>query len=157
MSKKIPLTKGLSTTVDEGDFENVGKHKWFASYTLCGRVYVRRRFKKGILISMHRVIMSAKKGQLVDHINGDTLDNRRQNLRIVTHSQNSLNTKAHKDSISKHKGVSFYKDRWLAAIMIRGKIIRLGSFDKEKDAAESYKRASLQHHGEYSVFYRSGA
>lgn len=100
--KFIPLTKGFSAVVDDPDYDFVMQWKWH--YSAGYAEHKERRNGKQIHIQMHRVLLNAPKGRLVDHKSGDTLDNRRQNLRLATHSTNAMNMRKHTGS-SKYKGV----------------------------------------------------
>ena len=102
-------------------------------------------------ISMHRLILSAGEGELIDHINGDGLDNRRCNLRIATTQQNAFNQKHHGGS-SRHKGVSYRADTgtWRAYITKDGKRKYLGTFASEEDAANAYNIEASRIFGEYA-------
>ena len=101
---------------------------------------------------MHRLIMQAIDGQYVDHINGDGLDNRRENLRICTHAQNMQNQMPVRLGTSKYKGVSWDKvaKKWAAHINLDGKPKKLGRFVAEEDAAKAYDSAAIEHYGEYA-------
>jgi len=123
------------------DRENKRPRKWHID----SGGYVRRTITKGgksYAVLMHREIMQAKKGQIVDHTNGDKLDNRKTNLRLCTHKQNISNQKVQSklSKSSKYKGVIWdkKKKKWLARIQINKKIIYLGWFDSELAAAEAY-------------------
>lgn len=96
---------------------------------------------------LHRYILSAKKGELVDHINNDRLDNRRENLRIANHSQNSQNRNKKKDAIHKYIGVSITpnKKRWRCCIQNKST-----TFDNEEDAAYWYDYLALQIYGSHA-------
>ena len=100
---------------------------------------------------MHGLIMPAPDGQFVDHINGNGLDNRRENLRLVTHQQNSFNQKHHGGS-SKFKGVSIDRisGSWRAYITVDGKRKHLGRHGTEIDAAKAYDMAAKEFFGEYA-------
>lgn len=108
---------------------------------------------------IHRIIMSRVIGrnltraEKVDHINGNGLDNRRKNLRIVTHAQNLMNTKSYKNSSSRFKGVTLVKrnNTWQAKICPQGKTIHLGFFEDEVRAAHEYNKAAIYHFGDMAV------
>lgn len=108
---------------------------------------------KQIKDQMHRVITDAPKNKQVDHINGNTLDNRFCNLRICDQSENKRNRIGwYKKTSSKHKGVCWDKARgkWLAKIRLNHKQINLGRFKTEKEAAMVYNEAALKYHGEFA-------
>jgi hypothetical protein len=92
--------------------------------------------------------------QEIDHINGDKLDNRIINLRLATRSQNNSNMLLRADNSSGYKGVSWQMPnrKWVARISLNRKRITLGFFDSKEDAAEAYRLASIQYHGEFSPF-----
>jgi hypothetical protein len=104
------------------------------------------------LLSLHREITNAPKGLLVDHRNGDTLDNRRTNLRLATASQNMQNVKKKKNTSSRFIGVSFIKSagRWAAQIRAQGRDRWLGTFVNEIDAAKAYDTAAKKYYGEFA-------
>jgi hypothetical protein len=89
--KLLPLTKGIYSILDSEDHDVFGQFSWYASRTTHG-FYAKRVFR-GRSFYLHRLIIKAKKGEIVDHVNGDTLDNRKSNLRIVTPTQNNFNQK----------------------------------------------------------------
>ena len=103
-------------------------------------------------VYLHRVIMCAELGQVVDHINGNPLDNRKSNLRICTQSDNLCNTSMRRDNKSGVKGVSFAKHvkKWCAQIKYKGEKFHLGYFDNIDDAAAAYQKAALKLHKEFS-------
>ncbi|HHT2832409.1 TPA: HNH endonuclease [Klebsiella aerogenes] len=90
----------------------------------------------------------------VDHINRNRCDNRISNLRLATNSQNLFNSGCSRNSLSREKGVHKRKDcdTWRAVIDVDGKRINLGSFKSKEEAVEAYRKASIELHGEYSVF-----
>ncbi len=97
---------------------------------------------------MHRVILQPTDGKQTDHINHNTLDNRRQNLREATPLENSRNKKQGKGK-SRYKGVSPVKGRWIAQIGIGGQNY-IGSYKTEIDAAKAYDAAAMKHFGEFA-------
>lgn len=138
--------------IDELDKDKlVGFNKWFISAR--GDVY-SQKWKKGkaTTYKLHRVIMDAPVGMDVDHINGNPLDNRRSNLRICTHKENSRNTKLAKNNTSGAIGVRWdkTKNKWLARIKVDYKDIHIGRFNNFKDAVKARKDAEIKYFGEFA-------
>lgn len=146
------LTKNTSFIVDMFDFEKVIKYKWHAKLAKStNQYYFYSHYKGQKKLSLARYILDAKKDQIVDHINGDTLDNRRCNLRIVTKLQNNMNVKKRKNCKSQYKGVTLRPSgRWGVYIQATGRNICGGTFDSEIDAAKKYNELALTHFGEYA-------
>jgi hypothetical protein len=149
MSKEIQLTKGKVTLVDDEDYEmliGLGVRWCVNDGYAFNSVYGR----------MHRFLSSAPKGRMVDHVNGNKLDNRRENLRIATNSQNQANRKVSR-GVSKFKGVTWQKRTydasrgyWKAQIVANGVVHYLGSYDTDLDAAKAYNDAAVKFFGEYA-------
>jgi len=138
--KEVPTHRGKVALVDDEDFERVNQFKWW-THTIGGICYVERRIGKDHQ-SLHRFLMDPPKNMEIDHINGNGLDNRRCNLRIVTTRENGQNR--HQKKSSKYPGVCLNSGRgkkWRAYISIKGKWKHLGRFDKEEDAASAYSVA----------------
>lgn len=143
----LPLSKGKFAKVSEIDFKWASKYKWvLVSGDKSGKLFYARRVvqkdKKRTVYHLHREIVRAKAGEFVDHIDGDGLNNTRENLRIVTHRENMQN-QASRGGTSNHRGVYFNKShgKWRAQIQVDGKRKYLGSFDSEKEAAEVFNKA----------------
>lgn len=143
--------------VDDDDFEELNKFKWVIQKTN-DNYYATRSIRvdntKRMGIQMHRTVMKLKQGDglIVDHKNHNGLDNRKENLRIVTASQNNQNRRSRKNSTSKYLGVCWFKrdKKWQAAIKTGGKQIKLGFFISEIDAAKAYNQAALKYFKEYA-------
>ena len=152
---QISLSHGLFTTVDEADLDRLSAFKWKALINECN-TYAYRNSKlpsgKKIVIFMHREINGTPIGMITDHINGNSLDNRKENLRSATHAQNMANRKKAKSNRSGFKGVYFdpSKNSFVAEINSGNKRTRLGKFSTAEEAYSAYVRASLEIHGKFS-------
>jgi len=158
MTNTIPLTQGFVALVDDEDYERCNKHKWYACFSGT-KVYARTCIKGKIPIWMrlHRFIMSPLPDQQIDHINNDGLDNRKENLRIATSTQNIANTPKHKTHngttpSSKYKGVCFFKATggWVTYLRLHGKQMHLGYFTSEIEAAKAYDKKAKELFGEFA-------
>ena len=135
----IPLSKGFSTLVDEEDFARFGSLKWYAVVHGNGRIYAYRKPAAGRTIYLHREIVKAQPGSDVDHINGDCLDNRRQNIRVCSRAENCHNRRIKVRGSSKFVGVYFDRRRntWCARCFHSWRSYYLGGFTSEEDAAKA--------------------
>lgn len=150
MTKQIPLTRGKFALVDDADFDWLNQWKWHLS----SAGYAQRKAAKPgggrEHIYMHRLITGAGEGAFIDHVNRDTLDNRRANLRLATPEQNAHNIAPIRGKRSVFKGVLVNKNRWCAKIKVNGKTIYLGSYLTQREAAQAYNDAAIKYQGEYA-------
>ncbi len=155
--RRIEVGEGLYALVDCEDYYRYGHLKWSVAgkdgkfYAIRGVRTSQREIK---IQSLHREIMNAKGKKLIDHRNGDSLDDRRTNLRRASRSQNSSNKKITKSkrATSKYRGVSYFPrtGRWWSRIKCRGKSIHLGYFKSEIDAARAYDAAAKKYHKDFA-------
>lgn len=162
--KKIALSgkngKGMYVTVDDEDFEFLNQFSWSLSSKGYAAAYIPVKFKHkygNTNIQMQRMLMwdSVSNGQIVDHINRDKLDNRKENLRICNMSESNMNRgvihfKKRQNIVSSYKGVWWDKTKWRSAITVNGRKIYLGRFNVEKDAAVAYNNAAKIYFGEHA-------
>jgi hypothetical protein len=150
---------GYEVLIDNEDFDLVMSKKWrpYKKDIPKGRIYFicgQYNGKNNDTIRLHRLIMGCKKndGAVVDHINGNTLDNRKKNLRICTIGQNATNQAKRRSNTSGYKGVTWHKQDklWQAQIMVNYKHIFLGLYEDPKEAYNAYCEASKKYHGEFS-------
>jgi hypothetical protein len=147
---EIPVGHGRVALVDEQDKHLVEGIEWF-SFQAHRAWYAAT--KTNPRVYMHRLIMDAPQGMEVDHIDGDGLNNTRDNLRVCTHQQNLANQRHQlRDTHSRYKGVTFClrEKLWKAQIKANQQHINLGTFKNEDDAARAYNRAALQAWGEFA-------
>ncbi|MGD0077464.1 MAG: HNH endonuclease [Sedimentisphaerales bacterium] len=153
--RRIYLGEGEYTILDEVDYYKYGGLNW----TLGGckkNLYAVRGIKNKDgdyeIQRLHRVITNAPKNRVVDHQNGNGLNNRGDNLRIATKSQNKCNCRKRKNTSSRFIGVHFHKGRqmWAARIQHHKKEIWIGYFKIEIDAARAYDRAAIKYHEDFA-------
>jgi len=152
--KEIPLTQGYVTLVDDEDYDFLMQWKWCACVRENGYIRAMRRSKKnnGIRksIYMHREIMPVPDDKSVDHINGNPLDNRKANLRICTHEQNCCNRVRRKPNPTGYCGVYRSGSKFLAQVMIKGRLTYFGTYDTAELAAKARDVAAIKHFGEFA-------
>lgn len=154
--KQIPLSQGLFALVDDEDYESVSKFKWYAKIDGV-RKYAARNIKlstgKRTVLKMHRQILKIDNpSDCCDHINGNGLDNRRENLRVCTIQQNLSNRGIASNNRSGFKGVYWSKryQKWEVEVWASKKKNYVGRFISLKDAAIAYNEAAKKHHGEFA-------
>jgi hypothetical protein len=154
--RRIYLGEGEWTILDLWDYYRLRDFNWYLNGTGV-KYYAYRNYKtnrrKTAIRSMHRDITNAPDDLFVDHRNGNSLDNRKDNLRLATNSQNNCNSIIDKSkTTSRYRGVVVRKKygRCFAQIRFQGKPHYLGSFDSEIDAAKAYDAAAKKQHGEFA-------
>ena len=150
----IQLTKGYQVVVDAADYEHLSQWKWHACVG-SKHVYAMRNSRpddngKRRHIMMHSELCPVEPGFFVDHINGNGLDNRRENLRAVTKTQNMWNRA--RNAGVRHKGVYWHKQhrKWVATIQVNKRRIHIGLFHDENEAAAAYAARAALEFGEFN-------
>lgn len=142
--------------MDDSDYTELLERR-LAVYKINGLSYAFVTDEEGAT-AVHRIIMAdslTKELPMVDHINGNTLDNRKSNLRVCTHAQNMQNRKMHKNNKSGYKGVYFQSDDnrrnpWRVEIKANKRRIQVGSYATAVEAAGAYNDAALTYHGVFA-------
>jgi hypothetical protein len=150
--KEIKLSQGLFALVDDEDFEPMLEHYWHAVNGGSGNKYAARKVRvdgKTQVIFMHKVLARTPPGMLTDHINGNTLDNRKANLRMCNRWENARNRRVHKNSKHGFKGVHAAGNRFQAVIRVDRKLMHLGTFKTAGEAALKYNEAARELFGDF--------
>lgn len=152
MAMTIPLTKGQVAIVDDDVYQSLLGRNWTAYYSRITKTYYATCSSKRKSLRMHRLILDAPSGMDVDHKNGDTLDNRRENLRIATRAQNCANRKRPVTNRTGSKCVFWRKDRsrYCVTLGVNGKRIYIGYFKSFEEARAAYEKAAMQYHGDFA-------
>lgn len=149
-AKLIPLTQGKFAIVDAEDYEELSKYKWCVSKYR--RTYYAVRGSGGRHVKMHRMLLNAPAGLMVDHRDLNGLNNRKSNLRLCTNKENVRNSRPSLGKTSRYKGV--YRDKrekkFIARIEVDGKRYCLGYFDDEIEAAIAYDIKAMLFFGEFA-------
>ncbi len=155
--KQIELTQGKVALVDDKDFERLSQWKWHTANYKTKRLSYARRTCPSVngarpVVLMHRQILNAPKGSEVDHINHNGLDNRQENLRLCSNSQNHQNTLKSAKNTSGYKGVSKHSkaNKWVSQIYVKRQVVYLGYYDSIIDAAIAYDEAAIKYFGEFA-------
>lgn len=162
--KTIQLTQGYTATVDDEDYERLNKRSWCVCFSDDRRIkmkavrgVVHRRAdgtKYTRILAMHREILGLQHydNRIVDHIDGNPLNNCRNNLRLASPLENSRNMKKKPGCSSDLKGAVWDKGRnkWKAEIRANGRRMHLGRFDTAEEAHAAYRAAALKYHGEFA-------
>jgi hypothetical protein len=153
MTREVALTRGYVALVDDEDYARVAARRWQA---VLGGGNVNRASSpdgRGGRVYLSRFLMAAPSGFVVDHINGDPLDNRRANLRLCSQGQNRRNSRRHRNNTTGFKGVCQRRarpGRWFAQITVERQTYFLGTFKTPEAAARAYDAAALEYHGEFA-------
>lgn len=152
MTRLIPLTKGHFATVDDADYDWLSQWKWYAQTNGRGNNYAAR-VEHGKRVLMHRLVNATPDGLMTDHVDGNGLNNTRENLRSATALQNMMNRRG--NATSKVKGAWFAKDqrgsrKWRAAIKLNGRTHYLGYFETASQAGTAYTEAARKYFGEFA-------
>jgi len=149
--KKIKLTQGQFTLVDDALYEELKQYKWCANKLSDSRWYAWRVENK-LSILMHRQVLGLEygDGKIIDHINRDSLDNRKENLRVVSNTENSRNHKNFSTNTSGYNGVDWMEKikRWRARITVNYKEVYLGVYPEIKGAIKARKQGDIKYWGE---------
>lgn len=151
--KQIPLYgkngKGFYAVVDDEDYSILSRYRWNYWHGAVLRTFLDHG--KCHVWYMHRIIMNPRRGFEVDHINGDPLDNRKENLRVARHRDNLQNIKMSKKNTSGYTGVWWNKamKKWAASIRTRGEQRYLGAFDTKEDAYKAYLKEAVKVRGRF--------
>ena len=152
MSKTIALTQGYVAIVNDEDYERLSSHSWSVTRNKL-HVYAQRRKSDGRgVVRMHREVIDAPPGYEVDHINGDTLDNRKENLRLCTKAQHQHNRRNSGTHSSRFKGVGRHGSKWRAFI----ERSHLGVFESEEAAALAYDAEARRRFGSFAALNFNG-
>ena len=163
----VRLTNGVTVFVDKEDVAKVTRHNWYHHTCGVGKPARARTKIGGQWVYMHRYILDLwDREKVVDHINGDPLDNRRENLRVCIARENSRNARKQKTMCgepctSEYKGVSLCTSKpfkgkygeykyWRAGIGYEDEWHYIGQFKTEEEAARAYDRKALELHGEFA-------
>jgi hypothetical protein len=139
----VSLTKGFEAIIDNKDVHIIREHRWRIQTSPKGHIYAARSGPAaGTIILMHRELMRAPKGVIVDHKDGDGLNNRRENIRLATYAQNNANRTYGRQNKLGLKGTCYKNGKYQASIKAHGKTYYLGSFNTVEEAAAAYYGAA---------------
>lgn len=149
--KKIKLTQNKTALVDNDDFEELNKFKWYANRH-GNTFYAVRSLANGSKRLMHRCILNTPTSNETDHKDGNGLNNQRKNLRICNHSENQQNKGKNINNTSGFKGISWCQrnKKWLVRLSVNGTRLYLGHFKQKIKAYQAYVEACIKYHGNFS-------
>jgi hypothetical protein len=158
----LKTNRGVSFRISKEDFAKVGQFRWSTYSGRTAKLYVRTsglhnvEGKKRHIYLSHLVVGGVPSGMAVDHINGDALDNRRENLRLCNDNQNQFNRGKTKKNSSGYKGVSTVSPqkgqpvKYRAELKANGKRFQSRRYLRAEDAARAYNEFAKEHHGEFA-------
>jgi hypothetical protein len=166
MTLTIPLSQGKQTIIDDEDWPLISQYTWHVhgkkwtskDGTVVVRWYAgsnipqpdgRKGYRELHNFLMHTLYEAPEPGATVDHINGNSLDNRRSNLRWATSSQNSANVTIRSHNTSGFKGIVKSGQKWRAKLNYKGRYIHLGYFSTPEEAAKAYDKKAFEIYGEF--------
>jgi hypothetical protein len=147
----IPLTKGHVAFIDKDDFDKVKDYAWWSDYDKVLDSFYAKGWIDGKNIRMHRLILNVPTNTIVDHKDHNTLNNKKNNLRLCTQSQNCQNKRMQSDNSTGYKGVYLEKktNKYRSKIRINGKLKHLGYYSTAIEAYTAYKTVAEKIHGEF--------
>lgn len=150
--KELRLSNGKNSTVDDKDFEFLSKFKWREADGYAARTSSKLETGVRRTILLHKLLMGEKLGYEVDHKNRNRLDNRRDNFRWASSSENKANVLKRSGASSQYKGVCWdlRKNCWRAHVGSRKNKKHLGYFKDEVEAAKIYDKAAFDRWGEFA-------
>jgi hypothetical protein len=143
--REIILKNNIVIIVDNEDFENLKNYRWYLDSDGYPQTWIGNK-----RIKMHHLICPIREGLEVDHRNQNKCDNRRENLRLVTISQNRANRDLQCNNKTGFKGVDIHKGRWRAQIKFNKKKIHIGYFPTKEEAARAYNESATRYFGNYA-------
>lgn len=151
--KQIPITRGHHAIIDDEDFERLSSFKWYAHESKKSKSIYCFRKRNHILLLMHREILGlTNRNDIVDHIDGNGLNNQKSNLRICTHRENLRNSKLSSKNTTGFKGVYYHKptNKFMAYIRLNYKLHYLGLYKTSEEAAKARNLKAKELHGEFA-------
>lgn len=145
----IPLTKGQIALIDKEDFDKIKNYGWFAHYNKRDDVFHTYTNINNKHVIMHTLILNVSKGTEVDHIDHNTLNNRKTNLRLCSDSQNNMNRRITSRNTLGFKGVIKINEKYRAQIGVNNKTINLGTYNTAEEASRAYQEAAKKLHGNF--------
>lgn len=159
-TRQIPLTQGQFAIVDAADYAWLMQWKWFARYDTRGKRFYAmtqgKYFGQRRSVAMHRILLNVNDPKVhIDHRDGDSLNNTRENLRHATPQQNQANRHKQKNNTTGFRGVRFKKEKkytkpWQARIGINCRVAHIGFFATAKEAALAYDQKAIEVYGDFA-------